>query len=53
MIGEWFDKYISQPVKSFYNYVTGNTEQPGPEGSTDFSADQHDIIPSSGDNDII
>ncbi|MDU8921768.1 hypothetical protein [Wolbachia endosymbiont of Scaptomyza pallida] len=34
----FFSKYISQPVKKFYNYITGKTEE-----SDDVAGDVHNI----------
>ncbi|QOD38880.1 hypothetical protein [Candidatus Wolbachia massiliensis] len=54
----FFSKYISQPIKNFYNYVTGksteesNDVRVNSEGSADFAVDQ-DIPPSTGENDVI
>ncbi|WP_223823074.1 MULTISPECIES: hypothetical protein [Wolbachia] len=35
----FFSKYISQPVKKFYNYITGKTEE-----SDDVAGDVHKIL---------
>ncbi|WP_265044387.1 hypothetical protein [Wolbachia endosymbiont (group A) of Epirrhoe alternata] len=42
----FFSKYISQPVKKFYNYITGKTEE-----SDDVAGDVHNI--AQGDSESL
>ncbi|ACN95217.1 MULTISPECIES: hypothetical protein [Wolbachia] len=54
----FFSKYISQPVKKFYNYITGKTEESDNVQSTaddivQESSESLDTHVQSNENDII
>ncbi|MGL9758179.1 MAG: hypothetical protein ACR5LA_04945 [Wolbachia sp.] len=54
----FFSKYISQPVKKFYNYITGKTEELNDVQSTadnivQESSESLDTHIQSNENDII
>ncbi len=44
----FFSKYISQPVKKFYNYITGKTEESDNVQST--ADDVHNIAQESSES---
>lgn len=44
----FFSKYISQPVKKFYNYITGKTEESDNVQSTE--DDLHNIVQESSES---
>ncbi|WP_341822513.1 MULTISPECIES: hypothetical protein [unclassified Wolbachia] len=44
----FFSKYISQPVKKFYNYITGKTEESDNVQST--ADDVHNIVQENSES---
>ncbi|MFP3015945.1 MAG: hypothetical protein ACEY3B_06740 [Wolbachia sp.] len=44
----FFSKYISQPVKKFYNYITGKTEESDNVQST--AGDVHNITQENSES---
>ncbi|QMV45847.1 hypothetical protein HC358_01805 [Wolbachia pipientis] len=58
MITEFFVKYVCQPTKKFYNYITGKTEESDNVQSTaddivQESSESLDTHIQSNENDII
>ncbi|MBC6686577.1 hypothetical protein H9I48_05135 [Wolbachia pipientis] len=48
MITEFFVKYVCQPTKKFYNYITGKTEELNDVQST--AGDVHNIVQENSES---